>query len=303
MQGTKREPGLVRLAAREIFSRISKTPERSFLIRVSYLEIYNEEIRDLLDGIFVESNEVSITSLDMIQRCLEEGEARRHIGETDMNKRSSRSHTIFRITIESRSSQELEKEFEEGKTEEESGYSALVATLNLVDLAGSESVRVTNAVIKDLSTGQTTSKGSLRRGLATAALTYGTSQRDKERLETDMEHRVGDKVAQVLEEEREKIKRQYETIIHEMRASLLVGGRVVEMRRSVEDGESASSVAHSLAHARLKRGKRGRSRKMRQTWCPGEMADPKQLLEEEETSFDFDAPGPAMSVGLPAVAE
>ena len=94
----------------------------------------------------MESNEVSITSLDMIQRCLEEGEARRHIGETDMNKRSSRSHTIFRITIESRSSQELEKEFEEGKTEEESGYSALVATLNLVDLAGSESVRVTNAV-------------------------------------------------------------------------------------------------------------------------------------------------------------
>ena len=89
---------------------------------------------------------MSITSLDMIQRCLEEGEARRHIGETDMNKRSSRSHTIFRITIESRSSQELEKEFEEGKTEEESGYSALVATLNLVDLAGSESVRVTNAV-------------------------------------------------------------------------------------------------------------------------------------------------------------
>lgn len=48
MNGSDNDPGIIHRAVKAIFGKIEKLPEREFLIRVSYMEIYNEEINDLL---------------------------------------------------------------------------------------------------------------------------------------------------------------------------------------------------------------------------------------------------------------
>jgi centromeric protein E len=48
MQGTAEVPGIVPLSVRQVFARIRECPDQEFLLRVSYLEIYNEKVRDLL---------------------------------------------------------------------------------------------------------------------------------------------------------------------------------------------------------------------------------------------------------------
>lgn len=170
-------PGIVHIAARDIFDHIEKSSDRVFLLKVSYVEIYNEEVRDLLvsgDGessalrvredsrgeVFINANENIVTSFTGLLDALFAGEKHRSVASTLMNERSSRSHTIFRIIVESRkkstkSEADDESEidgdyFEEDDdtlskgTECEDG-SSLRSILNLVDLAGSESVRHTKA--------------------------------------------------------------------------------------------------------------------------------------------------------------
>lgn len=147
--GTESHPGIIPLSIREIFEQIETIQDRIFLVRVGYIEIYNEKIYDLLDGGKAESvkifetatGEVNVKQLELVATSEEEiieyyerGNKWRRTGETNMNDRSSRSHTIFKITIESR---------EEGKTNEETAVQ--VSNLNLVDLAGSERADQTKA--------------------------------------------------------------------------------------------------------------------------------------------------------------
>ncbi|KAF3323771.1 kinesin-related protein 11 [Carex littledalei] len=154
MNGSDKDPGIIPLAIKDIFDTIQKIPEREFLIRVSYMEIYNEEINDLLvlesqklpihesleRGVYVAGiSEEIVSNAEQVLQLLVLGEANRHFGETNMNARSSRSHTIFRMVIESRAK-------EENSSKEDTITDAIrVSVLNLVDLAGSERIAKTGA--------------------------------------------------------------------------------------------------------------------------------------------------------------
>ena len=144
MTGTEADPGVITRAVKDVFQMIRENPTREFLLRVSYLEIYNETLRDLLAGdvtskkklkpprIFEEKGRVVlggmqeeiVTTPREVFSLLEQGQRNRHIGATDWNTRSSRSHCVFQITIESR--------------ELDNTSQVRVSQLNLIDLAGSE---------------------------------------------------------------------------------------------------------------------------------------------------------------------
>ncbi|XP_006151218.1 centromere-associated protein E [Tupaia chinensis] len=152
MMGSQDSLGVIPRAIHDIFQKIKKFPEREFLLRVSYMEIYNETITDLLcdtqkmkpliiredfnRNVYVAdlTEEVVYTS-EMALKWITKGEKSRHYGITKMNQRSSRSHTIFRMILESR---------EKGEPSNCEG-SVKVSHLNLVDLAGSERAAQTGA--------------------------------------------------------------------------------------------------------------------------------------------------------------
>nr|AMS24228.1 kinesin 7-IV protein [Marsilea vestita] len=152
MRGSKDDLGLIALSVHEVFKHIEQIPDREFLIRVSYMEIYNEEINDLLapenrklqvhenleKGIFVAGlREEIVSGPEHVFELLEYGEAQRHVGQTNMNLYSSRSHTIFRMVIESKD----KDAHDEGVCPD----AVRVSVLNLVDLAGSERAAKTGA--------------------------------------------------------------------------------------------------------------------------------------------------------------
>ncbi len=144
--------GVIPNAFHHIFGFIKTEGEsKKFLVRCSFVEIYNEEVRDLLvsnskkldirehpkKGIFVKDlTYITLQDTPDIQKCLDKGNKNRHVGQTSMNDQSSRSHSIFTVYLE------IE---ENGKIRS--------GKLHLVDLAGSERVGKTNA------TGQTFDEG------------------------------------------------------------------------------------------------------------------------------------------------
>jgi centromeric protein E len=176
MSGTRASPGLIPLAIRDCFHFVQtnqQDPPREYLLRVSYLEVYKEHIRDLLvpqhlqppirlfdhkDGLVIRGlREEVVASPDQVLNLLQQGEARRHVGSTLMNQHSSRSHVILRLWIESRpatgtpnpsassslSSDDTATPTSSPKRATNQGDGAVrVSSLSLVDLAGSESVRL-----------------------------------------------------------------------------------------------------------------------------------------------------------------
>ncbi|XP_057788468.1 kinesin-like protein KIN-7D, mitochondrial isoform X1 [Salvia miltiorrhiza] len=140
MHGDHDSPGIIPLAIKDVFSIIQDTPGREFLLRVSYLEIYNEVINDLLDptgqnlrvredaqGTYVEGiKEEVVLSPGHALSFIAAGEEHRHVGSNNFNLFSSRSHTIFTLMIES-----------SAHGDEYDGV--IFSQLNLIDLAGSES--------------------------------------------------------------------------------------------------------------------------------------------------------------------
>ncbi|XP_057562606.1 centromere-associated protein E isoform X1 [Hippopotamus amphibius kiboko] len=152
MMGSQDYLGVIPRAIHDIFQKIKKFPDREFLLRVSYMEIYNETITDLLcdtqkmkpliiredfnRNVYVaDLTEEVVNASEMALKWITKGEKNRHYGITKMNQRSSRSHTIFRMILESR---------EKGEPSNFEG-SVKVSHLNLVDLAGSERAAQTGA--------------------------------------------------------------------------------------------------------------------------------------------------------------
>ncbi|XP_041811971.1 kinesin-like protein KIF17 [Chelmon rostratus] len=152
MQGVS-EPvaqrGVIPRAFEHIFESIQCAENTKFLVRASYLEIYNEEIRDLLGsdtkqrlelkehperGVYVRDLSMhTVHSVGECERIIEQGWRNRAVGYTLMNKDSSRSHSIFTIHLEICST-------------DAAGQDHLRAgKLNLVDLAGSERQSKTGA--------------------------------------------------------------------------------------------------------------------------------------------------------------
>jgi centromeric protein E len=159
MQGTATSPGVIPLAITDIFSFIRETPHREFLLRVSYLEIYNEKIHDLLSassgggapsqqeeiklredskrGVYASPlKEEIVQSPTQLLRVIARGDHARRTGSTQFNARSSRSHAVVQIVVESR------ERVPSGATQDRRSGMApggvRVSTLSLIDLAGSE---------------------------------------------------------------------------------------------------------------------------------------------------------------------
>ncbi|XP_034530336.1 kinesin family member 3Cb [Notolabrus celidotus] len=146
--------GVIPNSFHHIFTQISRTQNQKYLVRSSYLEIYQEEIRDLLCkdnnkklglkensdfGVYVKDLSSVVTkNATEIEHVMNLGNQSRSVGFTNMNERSSRSHAIFVITVEcSEVGPDGEDHIRVGK-------------LNMVDLAGSERQSKTGAKGKRL---------------------------------------------------------------------------------------------------------------------------------------------------------
>jgi hypothetical protein len=141
--------GIIPRAFCRIFEKIEATHDQNFLVRASFLEIYNEEVRDLLSkdpknqlelkednerGVFVKDlTSYVVKGVSEMENVLLAGKKNRSVGATLMNQDSSRSHSIFSIVIES------SVESADGSRHIRAGK------LNLVDLAGSERQSKTGA--------------------------------------------------------------------------------------------------------------------------------------------------------------
>ncbi|KNE56026.1 hypothetical protein AMAG_17860 [Allomyces macrogynus ATCC 38327] len=151
MEGIRDVPemrGIIPNSFVHIFSHIAAAPSGAkFLVRASYLEIYNEEVRDLLSsnpskldlkehpdmGVYVKDlSSFVVKDVDEMDKLMNQGNKNRSVGFTEMNARSSRSHSIFTITIEMSETRDGKECIRAGK-------------LHLVDLAGSERQSKTGA--------------------------------------------------------------------------------------------------------------------------------------------------------------
>ncbi|XP_021530031.2 kinesin-like protein KIF7 [Aotus nancymaae] len=149
------EQGIIPRAMAEAFKLIDENDLLDCLVHVSYLEVYKEEFRDLLEVgtasrdiqlredergnvVLCGVKEVDVEGLDEVLSLLEMGNAARHTGATHLNRLSSRSHTVFTATLEQR-----------GRTPSRLPRPAagqlLVSKFHFVDLAGSERVLKTGS--------------------------------------------------------------------------------------------------------------------------------------------------------------
>ncbi|KAG7391568.1 hypothetical protein PHYBOEH_006652 [Phytophthora boehmeriae] len=166
--------GIIPRTATEIFNNVMAADENmEFIVKVSYIEIYMERIRDLLDpykskvnlqvredaqrGIFVEGmTEMCVTSDEELLAAMRAGAANRAVAATGMNEGSSRSHSVFMVTL-------FQRNLENQATK--------AGKLYLVDLAGSEMVRKTGATGRQLEEAKTINKSLSALGMVINALT------------------------------------------------------------------------------------------------------------------------------------
>lgn len=174
MRGTDKNPGIIPLAIKEIFKLLDEDKSiTKYTLKASYLELYNEQVNDLLNannknleiresaqkGVFVNNlTEVLVTDTDKAMQLLKQGDSVRVIAETKLNEKSSRSHSILRLSLEVNKTIEnnSNNQSNSGSTDKNSGNANIIncnsnnnngkpsktffAQMNLIDLAGSENV-------------------------------------------------------------------------------------------------------------------------------------------------------------------
>lgn len=181
---TDPQRGIVPRSMEEIFRfiQMQQNKNTTFMVRASYLQIYNETISDLLKaertsltiredkkkGVFVEGlSEWAVRSSNEVYSLMQRGALSRETATTKANPMSSRSHAVFMIIVE----QMTTITDENGGSIEEAPKQIRMGKLNLVDLAGSERVMITGASGKNLVEAQNINKSLLCLGNVINALT------------------------------------------------------------------------------------------------------------------------------------
>eukprot|EP00826_Nyctotherus_ovalis_P009307 TRINITY_DN12450_c0_g6_i2.p1 TRINITY_DN12450_c0_g6~~TRINITY_DN12450_c0_g6_i2.p1 ORF type:complete len:623 (+),score=114.50 TRINITY_DN12450_c0_g6_i2:52-1869(+) len=145
IRGNETSPGIIPLSVTSLFAEIKNNQDRKFSLSLSSIELYNETVNDLLtssnqnlelrenlQGTYVKNLTTrDICNVEETISYFNEGDSIKKTGETLLNAQSSRSHTIFRITINSES--------------EDLNANSKTSQLNIVDLAGSEGISRTKA--------------------------------------------------------------------------------------------------------------------------------------------------------------
>ncbi|MCJ1408952.1 kinesin-like protein Klp8 [Ptychographa xylographoides] len=178
MMGYGEEAGVIPQICRDMFERITSIQEDKNLnctVEVSYLEIYNERVRDLLNpttkgnlkvrehpatGPYVEDlAKLVVRSFKEIESLMDEGNKARTVAATNMNETSSRSHAVFTLTL-TQKRHDVETSMDTEK----------VAKISLVDLAGSERATSTGATGARLKEGAEINRSLSTLGRVIAAL-------------------------------------------------------------------------------------------------------------------------------------
>ncbi|XP_033271776.1 kinesin-like protein KIF27 isoform X3 [Orcinus orca] len=149
------QKGIIPRAIQEIFQNISENLSIDSKIKVSYIEVYKEDLRDLLEletsmkdlhiredekgnTVIVGAKECQVETADEVMSLLEMGNAARHTDTTQMNEHSSRSHAIFTISLH-----QVAKNKEAAEDGSWYSHHHIVSKFHFVDLAGSERVTKT----------------------------------------------------------------------------------------------------------------------------------------------------------------
>ncbi|XP_037681013.1 kinesin-like protein KIF14 [Choloepus didactylus] len=184
MMGLSEEPGIIPRFCEDLFAQVAKkqTQEVSYHLEMSFFEVYNEKIHDLLvckgenghrkqplrvrehpiSGPYVEALTMNVvSSFSDIQSWLELGNKQRATAATGMNDKSSRSHSIFTLVMT-----QTKTEFVEGEEHDH----RIVSRINLIDLAGSERCSTAHTSGDRLKEGVSINKSLLTLGKVISAL-------------------------------------------------------------------------------------------------------------------------------------
>jgi hypothetical protein len=188
MMGSESDPGLIPRTCNDLFERIDKLLESnvSCTVRLSYFEIYNEQVRDLVappnkkestarlrvrespvDGPYVEGlSEYVVKNAAQVLKYLSLGNKARATAATKMNNQSSRSHAVFTLVV-----RQVHFHSDTDTTEEK------VSQIRLVDLAGSERATASGATGTRLREGSNINKSLTTLGRVIAALSVPSSSK------------------------------------------------------------------------------------------------------------------------------
>ncbi|XP_061178029.1 kinesin-like protein KIF27 isoform X2 [Saccostrea echinata] len=165
---TEEEYGIIPRALKDMFDYMQANKEVEYSVKVSYIEIYKEELQDLLDietpasnlhvreddkgnTVIIGAREVECETLDDVMSLLESGSAVRTTGSTQMNEHSSRSHSVFTVNIGQKWTEndvmaEKRKQSESTESLDEDITHTMCGKFHFVDLAGSERAHRTGNV-------------------------------------------------------------------------------------------------------------------------------------------------------------